>query len=57
MTSKEALIVLDREGRELARGTGTQERLACCAFATEDSALAAGRDVNRGPALLSLAIA
>lgn len=51
-----AVVVLDRSGVELARGTGTHESLGCCAFLDEDTVVAAGRDVNEGPALLSLSL-
>lgn len=56
LTSKEVLVVLDEDGRELARGTGTQEQLIACAFLDDATAVAAGRDVNRGPALVTLRV-
>lgn len=54
--STDVVVALDRVGTELARGKGTQEHLAACAFADDSTVLAVGRDVNRGPAIVALAI-
>ena len=48
------VAILDDAGKELARGTGTQESLTSLAFANDRTLLAAGRDVNSGPAILQL---
>jgi hypothetical protein len=55
--SMTAIVVLDRSGTELARGTGGQEHLIACAFVDDDTVLAVGRDVNCGPAMLALSVA
>jgi WD40 repeat protein len=56
LCSKVAIVVLDRYGAELARGTGGQESLVACVFIDEEDIVAVGRDVNSGPALLSLSV-
>ena len=56
LCSHAAIVVLDRYGAELGRGTGGQESFIDCVFVDDDNVVAAGRDVNRGPALLSLAL-
>ena len=48
--------MIDREGQELARGQGGQESLIDVRFLDEHCVVAVGRDVNRGPALLELAV-
>jgi WD40 repeat protein len=57
LCSDVTVVILNREGAELARGTGGQESLDDCAFVDDDTVLAVGRDVNSGPAILSLTVA
>ena len=54
LCSRVAIVILDRHGAELARGTGGQESLDDCVFVDDENVVAVGRDVNSGPALLSL---
>ena len=56
LCAQEAIVVLDRLGAELARGTGGQESFHQCAFVDDETVVAAGTDVNSGPALLSLSV-
>ena len=56
LLEKRSLVVIDREGQELARGQGGQESLIDVRFLDEHCVVAVGRDVNRGPALLELAV-
>jgi outer membrane protein assembly factor BamB len=56
LCSNVAIVVLDGHGSELARGTGGQESLIDCVFVDEENGVAVGRDVNSGPALLSLSV-
>ena len=48
------LVIADDQGREIASGTGGQEQLSDCAFLDDRRAIAVGRDVNTGPAILEL---
>lgn len=50
------LVVFDRAGREVGRGSGKQEELCACVMTTDEEALAVGRDVNVGPAVLALTL-
>lgn len=52
--ARTAIVMLTTEGVELGRGRGGQRSLDACAFVAEDTLLAAGRDVNTGPAILEL---
>jgi hypothetical protein len=52
-----ALVVIDRRGQELARGTGGQEQMIDCVFLDQERVVGVGRDVNEGPAILELSIA
>ena len=56
LCARGTILIVDRDGVELARGNGAHESLSACVFSDEATLHAAGRDVNCGPAIVTLSL-